>query len=120
MIVELEDINDMLTHEEIAKRPPVEKEEDKKKFIRAYVIDPDNADDIETKRAEAVRHEVPFLDDRDEVIYLKKLHHNREKQEVLFAIMLQSQHSINLCRVKFSEIEKGKVTESKDTDGKVT
>lgn len=108
MIVELKDLNDMLTHEEIVKRPPVENEEDKKKIIRAYVIDPDNPDDIEIKRAEAKPHEVPLLDDRDEVIYLKKLHHNREKQEVLFAIMLNSQHSINLCRVKFSKMEEGR------------
>jgi hypothetical protein len=72
------------------------------------VINPDDPDDIETKRAEADEHIVPNLDETDEVTYLKKLHHNLHKQEVLIAIMLDTQHSVNLCRIKFSEIEKDK------------
>lgn len=44
---------------------------------------------------------VPDMCETDEVVRLQVLYHEKEKQEIFFAIILNTQHSLTICRVTY-------------------
>ena len=46
--------------------------------------------------------EVPDMRETDEVVRLQKVFHDKDKQEIFFAIILRTQHSLTICKVDYS------------------
>jgi len=53
---------------------------------------------------------IPGLTETDEVVQIRKLHHDLTRKELFFAIILRSQHSLTICKVDFSNLEDLKVS----------
>ncbi len=86
LIIELDDINKDLCHDEIKSRTHVDPRDSKKKLF-AYCVDPDKPySDIESIREKAKSRavEIKHMDETDEVIELKKLYVDNVRKEMFF------------------------------------
>jgi len=97
LIVEIIDINDNLNTEEIAARTHVE-DKDKTKYLIAYII-PKTSDNVEKLRADAVKYQIPQMDENDEITQIKQLYLDKRRKEVFIAIILAEQHSMTFVRI---------------------
>lgn len=104
IIVELDDINKDLCHDEIVARTHVDPNDTKKKIF-AYCIDPNKSqNEIEeirqTARQRAV--EIKYLNETDEVIELKKLYVDNVRKEMFFQVILFEMAYVVIVKVDYS------------------
>jgi hypothetical protein len=52
---------------------------------------------------------IPGMDETDEVVEIRKMHHDIGRKELYFAVVLRMQHSITICKVDFTDLANLKV-----------
>ena len=88
LIMELKDVNDHLNHKKIKKRTKLNPDETGKKYLFAYTLrredTAESAYDRRRKAYDSPQVEIEGLKETDEVIELKRLHHDALKKQMFF------------------------------------
>lgn len=99
--MELVDYNDNSIYKEIKKRTKRIEVKNRDKVLIAYTFYRNDMGDRVNQYREAAknggslaRFVIPGLDERDEVMCLKKLHHDTKNKIFYFQIVLRAQHSV--------------------------
>jgi len=91
LLMELIDVNDSYNHKEIKKRTKLLAGESGDKYLYAYTFKPSYTEDQMAnvkERGKKYKVKIEGLNERDEVVQIKTLHHDLKKKEVVFQIVL--------------------------------